>query len=215
MEPVTYYLTNFYGIPLFSVVNYLLPTASRRGRDMMFDTTDNQYSISAWHADACCHPKQEGHTVLAVTLAYNIVKEMNYMLAHTEESEADVDYSQQDPPIMRQALKLSPEEVLEYVVKASPFLLDLTKPTVSVELTGSIVATNWRHYADNKEHDKFGMITDTVNAHISFRLTGGPKGDVVRMPVCVARAVACLSMVWQALLLVEKTFSWNMDGWMV
>ena len=92
------------------------------------------------------------------------------------------DYTMHDPPLLRDALYLSPEEDELYVKNNSTsVLLDFTNPNGEEKWKSSIVSNNnFTWYADNKDKDKFGLTADGVagGQHLAIFLTGEEPGHV-------------------------------------
>ena len=173
-----------YGIPVFSVVSWLLPMAGQKGTMQQFNDS-YPYSTKNWHADSCCHPRRfGGHHVLALIIAYCLVEEEKIMVSSKEVDRhfEEQDYTMHDPPLLRDALYLSPEEDELYVKNNSTsVLLDFTNPNGEEKWKSSIISNNnFTWYADNKDKDKFGLTADGVagGQHLAIELMGEEHGHV-------------------------------------
>ena len=192
-EPLKLYISSMYEIPVFSVVTWLLPLATKKGVDQQYNASW-PWSTKSWHSDTCCHPKRTGgHHVLALVFAYCLMAEEKVMLSYNKAIDMDVDgehdYTMDDVPLLRDPLYLSPKEDELYVWdKSTTFMLDFTDPDGEEKWKKSIVGlgsthnhnSTWSWYADNKDKDKFGLIADNVNGgqHIAISLVGAEHGMV-------------------------------------
>lgn len=194
-EPMKIWLSSLYEIPVFSASLWMLPLASKRGRDLQFgqrkmETTfhnsTNPYSTDNYHADRCCHPRKEGHLILGLVLAYCLVEEEKLMASYDETRIAHVenDFTALDTPILRDPVYLSPEEEDLYVRhNVKSVNVDFTDPSDEGKKSwkDKVVANEgWSWYADNKDKDKFGFIANNVTGgqHIALSLSGGQHGRV-------------------------------------
>jgi len=207
-EPLKLWLSFLYDIPVFSASLFHLALASKLGTDVQFnfnETRDghNPYGTNIWHADACCHPKADGHRVLALVLVYNFADELWRMendasVGHEDRMEGDFTI---DPrrPRMRDPVYMSPEEERLYVRGSSDGVaIDLTDPDGEDKWRGEIVASEgWTWFADNKDKDKYGLIADSVDGgqHVAFRVTGQKHG-VVEVTFVVSYENFGIALVW-------------------
>ena len=207
-EPLKFWLSYLYDIPVFSVSLFHLALASKLGTDVQFnfnETRDghNPYGTNVWHADACCHPKKEGHRVLALVLIYNFADELWRMdhdesVGHEDRMEGDFTI---DPlrPRMRDPVYMSPEEDGLYVRGSSDGVtIDLTDPNGEDAWRSKIVANEgWTWFADNKDKDKYGLIADdrAGGQHVAFRVTGQEHG-VVEVTFIVSYENFGIVLVW-------------------
>mmetsp|Transcript_2656 Transcript_2656/g.5888 ORF Transcript_2656/g.5888 Transcript_2656/m.5888 type:complete len:567 (-) Transcript_2656:95-1795(-) len=170
-EPLKLWLSFLYDIPVFSASLFHLALASKLGTDVQFnfnETRDghNPYGTNIWHADACCHPKADGHRVLALVLVYNFADELWRMdhdgsVGHEDRMEGDFTI---DPrrPRLRDPVYMSPDEDGLYVRDSSDGVtIDLTDPNGEDAWRSKVVANEgWTWFADNKDKDKYGLIAD-------------------------------------------------------
>jgi len=184
-EPLKIWVSSWYEIPVFSSVIWMLPLAGKKGIDWQFNGTVNAYSTSAWHADACCHPKPSGHLILSLVLAYCIMEEERVMLSYNELDTADGerDFTMDATPTMREPLYLSPQEDDLYVRNNLTYSgFDFTDPSKGEKSWENIIVARdgWTWYADNKDKDKYGYIADGISGgqHIAISLSGGHYGKV-------------------------------------
>ena len=192
-EPLKLYISSMYEIPVFSVVTWLLPLATKLGVDQQYNASW-PWSTKSWHSDSCCHPKRTGgHHVLALVFSYCLMEEEKVMLSYNKAIDMDVvgehDYTMDRVPLLRDPLYLSPKEDELYVWdKSTTFMLDFTDPDGEEKWKKSIVGlgsthdhnSTWSWYADNKDKDKFGLIADNNNGgqHISISLVGAEHGMI-------------------------------------
>jgi len=143
-EPLKLYISSMYEIPVFSVVTWLLPLATKKGVDQQYNASW-PWSTKSWHSDSCCHPKRTGgHHVLALVFAYCLMQEEKVMLSYDKAIDMDVvgehDYNMDDVPLLRDPLYLSPKEDELYVWdKSETFMLDFTDPDGEQKWKKSIV----------------------------------------------------------------------------
>ncbi|KAL7544982.1 hypothetical protein ACHAWF_008356 [Thalassiosira exigua] len=182
-EPTKLWVSSIYEIPVFSAVIWMLPLSMKKGRDWQFNRTENPYSTSAWHADACCHPPAQGHLILTLVIAYCMVEEEKIMMSYNEfdTAEGEHDFTMDTVPILRTPLYLSPEEDDMYVWSKTEAVADFSDPNGEKDWK-NIVAANegWSWYADNKYLDKFGLIAggDDGGQHLALKLSGKQHGRV-------------------------------------
>lgn len=200
-EPMKLWISSLYEIPVISASIWMLPLASKMGSDWQFNKTHNPYSTAKWHADRCCHPHKEGHRILVMILAYNIVKEEEDML-HSTVALVDVEKDLTLHGVMRDPIYLSPEEESLYVLnKASVALsIDFTDPKGWDIWNGKLVVNDgpWKWDADNVDQDKFGLIASDENGgsyHISVEVTGGKFG-LVEVSYVVSYENFGISLAW-------------------
>ena len=95
--------------PVFSAVQWMLPLAGKLG--MQFDKQTNPYATNIWHTDRCCHPRAEGHRILALVLAYCLVEEEKVLQFHGERGTLGVerDFTAAEEPLLRKPVYLSSE----------------------------------------------------------------------------------------------------------
>ena len=199
-EPMKLWISSLYEIPVVSASIWMLPLASKMGIDWQFNKTHNPYSTNRWHADRCCHPRREGHRVLVIILAYNILKEEEDML-HSNDVLIDAEKDWTSQGIMRDPLYLSPEEESLYVLNEAneAFSIDFTDPK-GWDVWNTYFVTNdggWKWHADNVDEDKFGLIIDDVDggAHVSFAITGGKFG-LIEVSYVVSYENFGISLAW-------------------
>ena len=65
-EPFKIYISSMYEIPVFSVVTWLLPLATKKGVDQQYNASW-PWSTKSWHSDSCCQ-RTGGHHVLKLRL---------------------------------------------------------------------------------------------------------------------------------------------------
>lgn len=166
IEPATYFIVSMYEVPLISAVEWLLPMARKLGRNMQFNRS-YPFNTASYHADKCCHPPTKGHRMLALLLAYSLSEEMKHL--DEPRSYWEKDFSAADPPVLGDPIKLSPEEEIAYVLSEPGQLIDFKSGPHANE---ALLATNegWEVSADNKEHDKFGLVSTTVGAYFAISL---------------------------------------------
>lgn len=148
----------------------------------------NMFSTDAWHwGEECCHPHREGHMVLSLVLAYCIAEEEKFMLHHGGDYKIRLEHdftadTNEPPPVLRDPLYLSPEEDHMYVRNSMDVSqLDFTDPNGEEKWKDLIVVQKgWSFFADNKDHDKFGFISNEVKGktHFAITITGGKMGLV-------------------------------------
>jgi len=207
-EPLKLWLSYLYDVPVFSASLFHLALASKLGSDVQFnfnETRDghNPYSTSVWHADACCHPKKEGHRVLALVLVYNFADEL-WRMEH-DGSVGNEDRMESDftidllRPRMRDPVYLSPEEDELYVRGSSDGVaIDFTDPDGEGAWRSEVVVSEgWTWFADNRDGDKYGLIADDVagGRHVAFRVTGQKHG-VVEVTFVVSYENFGIVLVW-------------------
>lgn len=184
-EPVKIWISSLYEIPVFSASIWMLPLASKLGMEKQFpkqfDTT-NPYSTHDWHADACCHPHPEGHKILALILAYCIVEEEKEMISNKSDK-ADIERDFTVDGLLRDPVYLSEEEEAMYVQKDSDVTtdIDFTDPDGEMEWRKyALSVDSWTWYADNRDNDKFGLISSDMEGgpHVSLKIKGGKHGLV-------------------------------------
>mmetsp|Transcript_13187 Transcript_13187/g.26784 ORF Transcript_13187/g.26784 Transcript_13187/m.26784 type:complete len:592 (-) Transcript_13187:14-1789(-) len=182
-EPLKFWLSSLYEIPMFSASVWMLPLAGKKGADWQFNKT-NPYSSINFHADRCCHPHREGHLILSLVLVYCLVQEEKNLLSFHREDTLDVeqDFTANPDPTLRDPIYLSEDEEALYVRHDSNSkLIDFTDPSAEKEWNKHVVQNDgWTWFADNREKDKFGLIANNVTGgqHISLEVTGGKLGLV-------------------------------------
>lgn len=198
-EPMKIWISSLYEIPVVSASIWMLPLASKMGMEWQFNYTHNRHSTSRWHADKCCHPRKEGHRILVVILAYNILKEEEDMLQSNDVPIDEKDWTLQG--IMRDPVYLSPEEESLYVLNEAndAFSIDFTDPN-GWDVWNKYFVTNnggWKWDADNVDEDKFGLIIDDVNggAHVCIAITGGKFG-LIEVSYVVSYENFGISLAW-------------------
>lgn len=171
-----------YEIPVFSATVWMLPLHTKQGRDEQFNRS-NPYSTSWWHTDACCHPNQYGHLVLALVVAYCLTEEERVLLSYNEfdSSEIEHDFTTNFTALLRDPLYLSPEEDEMYVQGNMEAIADFSDPKGHDEWKDLVVANEgWEWYPDNKFRDKFGFIANGTEGgqHFAMKLVGRKHGRV-------------------------------------
>lgn len=180
-EPMKLWISSLYEIPVVSASIWMLPLASKMGISWQFNRTHNPYSTSSWHADKCCHPRKEGHRILVMILAYNIVREEQDMSLSTD-TLADVEKDMTLHGVLRDPIYLSPEEEALYVLNDAKeaFSIDFTDPKGWDIWNEKLISNDggWRWEADNVDEDKFGLIANAMNGgvHVSIEIVGGKFG---------------------------------------
>ena len=142
-----------YEIPVFSAVTWMLPLAGKKGMHWQFNRTTNPYSTSAWHADACCHPKRSGHLILSLVIAFCLLEEEKAMLSLSTSDTADGehDFTSDATPVMREPIYLSPEEDDVYVSgEIGGTVIDFTHPDNKAWEKNLLSNIGWEWFADNK-----------------------------------------------------------------
>ena len=181
-EPMKLYVSNMYGIPVCSVTSWFIPLSRRRGVDEQFGKyEDNIYSSSAFHADDCCHPRREGHRLLALVLAFCIHDEENVMKVPSDRAPGEHDLSADPEPILPDPLYLSPEEDRAYINNSNLESkgYDFTDIRKQWEDDEAVVASKgWSWYADSR--NKFGYTASAVEGgpHLAIKIEGGRYGKV-------------------------------------
>ena len=183
-EPTKLWISALYEIPAISASIWMLPLASKGGSARQFSHTE-KYSTSAWHTDSCCHPPMNGHLILSLILAHNMVEEEKVLAKGMHSAYVERDLTA-DEGILRDPLYLSPEEDNMYVQSgnsesAERFELDFEDPSGEHVWKDKVVANEgWEWYADNKDKDKYGLIANSITGgqHIAFSLTGGQYGII-------------------------------------
>lgn len=199
-EPLKFWLSSLYEIPMFSASVWMLPLAAKKGAAWQFNKT-NPYSSINFHADRCCHPHREGHLILSLVLAYCLVQEEKNLLSFHREDTLDVeqDFTANPDPILRDPIYLSEDEEAMYVKHGSNSqLIDFTDPSAEKEWNKYVVQNDgWTWFADNREKDKFGLIADGVSGgqHISLQITGGKFG-LVEITYVISYENFGLALVW-------------------
>jgi hypothetical protein len=200
-EPMKLWISSLYEIPVISASIWMLPLASKMGMAWQFNKTHNPYSTSRWHADRCCHPHKEGHRILVLILAYNIVKEEQDMLLLKEYEVIDVEKDWTLNGVMRDPVFLSPEEESMYVLNDASiaFSIDFTDPARNDTWKDKLVTNDgpFEWYADNADQDKFGLIADNLNGgqHISIAIVGGKFG-LIEVQYVVSYENFGISLAW-------------------
>mmetsp|Transcript_29929 Transcript_29929/g.60419 ORF Transcript_29929/g.60419 Transcript_29929/m.60419 type:complete len:581 (-) Transcript_29929:2225-3967(-) len=199
-EPLKFWLSSLYEIPMFSASVWMLPLAGKKGADWQFNKT-NPYSSINFHADRCCHPHREGHLILSLVLVYCLVQEEKNLLSFHREDTLDVeqDFTANPDPTLRDPIYLSEDEEALYVRHDSNSkLIDFTDPSAEKEWNKHVVQNDgWTWFADNREKDKFGLIADGVSGgqHISLQITGGKLG-LVEITYVISYENFGLALVW-------------------
>mmetsp|Transcript_6554 Transcript_6554/g.13438 ORF Transcript_6554/g.13438 Transcript_6554/m.13438 type:complete len:581 (-) Transcript_6554:56-1798(-) len=182
-EPLKFWLSSMYEIPMISASTWMLPFAGKKGTNWQFNR-NNSYSTSLFHADKCCHPKRGGHLILSLVLAYCLLEEEKNMFSSSNDVILDIeqDFSAAVDPILRDPMYLSEDEERMYVRHDSVSqLLDFTDPSGHEKWKNQVCENDgWNWFADNREKDKFGLIANNVTGgqHISLEVTGGKLGLV-------------------------------------
>ena len=188
-EPMKLFINAMYEIPVFSASIWMLPLASKLGTMWQFNQSDNPYSTSFWHSDICCHPPAEGHRILNLILAYCITEEEKQMRFSHNDSES-VERDMTINGLLRDPIYLSPEEDSIYVHSIGEnktIDIDFTDPRGESLWKDYIIANDgWRWYADNKEKDKFGFITDIAGAHLTIELREWRKHGLVEISYVIS-----------------------------
>jgi len=199
-EPLSFWISSMYQIPLISASAWLLPLAGKRGTSWQFNVT-NPYGTKAFHSDRCCHPKRFGHVILSLVLAYCFVEEEKIMTTYgsSETMEIEHDFTADAIPVLRDPIYLSDEEEKMYVRRESDsYLIDFTDPSED-RIWNDAIAVNegWSWYADNREKDKFGLIANDVSGgqHLSLEVFGGKHG-LVEISYVISYENFGLSLVW-------------------
>lgn len=170
-------ILSVYQIPVVSVVDFLLPQSRRRGKRFMFNDT-NKHSISKWHADACCHPMTFGHLVIAFVFAFQLQQEMQYVDQEIPTEEQDLTALQ--TPYLPDGWKVTEEEDKLYVLDPNFGTWDFTQEKALLNSNQSVVAnTGWTVYAENKEHDKFGLIATEAYSYFALNISINRKQMVI------------------------------------
>lgn len=187
-EPLKLWISSMYEIPVFSASIWHLPLASKLGTYLQFPnkTSENPYGTNNWHADACCHPKRNGHLILNLVLVYNLIEEekrMKFDKSINNAARIEDDFTiDKHKPILRDPIYLSPEEDDLYGKgESNGVSIDFTDPNGEDAWKQHVVANEgWTWYADNKDKDKFGLIADDVagGQHISIKVTGERHGII-------------------------------------
>lgn len=139
---------------------------------------DINLQCQGWHTDKCCHPSNTGHRVLTLVLAYCIFEEeqvMKTITPHVDFESVERDMTMDG--IMRDPIYLSPEEDSLYVFGGSQDVdIDFTDPQEK-ELWKDYVVMNegWKWFADNKDQDKFGFITNSTGSHLAIEVSNWNK----------------------------------------
>eukprot|EP00571_Detonula_confervacea_P008091 CAMPEP_0172319014 /NCGR_PEP_ID=MMETSP1058-20130122/36519_1 /TAXON_ID=83371 /ORGANISM="Detonula confervacea, Strain CCMP 353" /LENGTH=514 /DNA_ID=CAMNT_0013033957 /DNA_START=335 /DNA_END=1879 /DNA_ORIENTATION=- len=183
-EPMKIWLSSLYEIPVISASIWLLPLASKQGLNLQFSPNRNPYSTTSWHVENdSFHPRHRGHLVLALVLAYNIIEEEKIMLNDSQQvADIERDFSA-EKSLLRDPVYLSPEEDDTYIRarRGGQDLIDFTDSGGEANWRGRIVANDgWTWMADNKDKDKFGIISDDKagGQHFAVKITGGKHGIV-------------------------------------
>jgi hypothetical protein len=126
------------------------------------------------------HP--EGHKILALVLAYCMIEEEKEMMLNNRDK-ADIERDFTIDGLLRDPVYLSPEEEAIYVQKETKVStdIDFTDPNGEVEWKKyALSIDSWTWYADNREEDKFGLISSdmTGGPHVALSVKGGQHGLV-------------------------------------
>lgn len=189
-EPIKLWMSALYEIPVFSASIWMLPLASKMGIEMQFNkqfNLTNPYSTGNWHADICCHPRKEGHKILAMVLAYCMLEEEKFMLELEEypSEKVEIERDLTLEGIIRDPAYLSPDEETLYIQNAMDKNvddIDFTDPNGQDLWKDLVVANNgWSWFADNADKDKFGLIANEYEGgvHIALSVTGGKVSIIV------------------------------------
>ena len=124
-------------------------------------------------------PHPEGHKILALILAYNMHEEEKQMLNLSEKADIERDFTIDG--LLRDPVYLSPEEEEMYVQKQTKVAtdIDFTDPNGEDEWKKyTKLIESWRWYADNKDNDKFGLISSDMEGgpHVAMSIKGGKHG---------------------------------------
>lgn len=144
-------------------------------------------------------PHPEGHKILALILAYNIVQEEEEMLnGHSNKADIERDFTLNG--LLRDPVYLSPEEEAMYVQKESEIAtdVDFIDPDGEEEWQKYVLSINeWKWYADNREKDKFGLICSDIKGgpHVSLSVKGGKHG-VIEISYVMSYENFGLALVW-------------------
>jgi len=200
---ITQYLSlsvyRYYEIPTISAVEAYFPLyqisntkfdwkpveARSNKNNLRFMANNSMYSMSNYHADACCHPLAFGHRFLSMVLLYNLEKEMQIMADMEREAGVDPTDSEFNDyhiigPIekFREFWLPSPwrmtkhEDAMYCKYDGIDSFINFMQSGPAVDLD-RVIANNdgeaWSFYADSK--NKTGLITTTAPSHVSLKVT--------------------------------------------
>ena len=176
-EPIKNWISSLYEVPVISATIWMIPLASRYGMKWQFIRTDNPYSTSLWHADACCklasvklfrifssiyhlifsagHPPPGGHLILSLLLAYCFVEEETNLLSLDSMRDDFINVKMNPNYVaIQDPVYLSPDEDDLYVHNLSDdaISIDFTDPKGKNKWQDLVKeSTHWRWYADNAD----------------------------------------------------------------
>ena len=181
------HLAQYYGVPVVTISDVLWPAAEGV---LDNDNSTAHYSYTNWHSDPCCHPRDRGHIFLALSLIWNLDKEIKWMKSRASRY-CDVECDPADralPPPLALSVEEDARLVGDYKPLTDvPFMfpqapdLQQLDPTVRhADWFGEIDASVWRWSNDTRQ--KYGLIAgpgnDTIQSHVSIRLNVSHYGYV-------------------------------------